>query len=324
MVLKCCQGYATLCRVFTYGFFLAAVVFSCFALGSCEFVTRGDLTIGLFRFSRDGSECMEYSDANDFEQNWLHNWARVSGLMAVLLGALVVVLMGVDCCADVCCSKYMQIFLVVCCQLSQGFTFIIWVSDACFTRKGGGNNESVINRGCRIGDGSIYSFNALMLYMIGGFFLCCSPKPNQLLCKKDDDNDGKKCCGKDKKDKKSDNEDDSDEKQKSQEDKPNDEEDPVVAAAVVKEVEKEEEPEQIKDIEQTKDEENPEEAILEKEAPDEEAPEKEDEGDVEAPAVVPIPVVVPVVTPISQPEESGTEVEFDGEFGTSQIRAPMY
>jgi len=122
---KCCQGYATLCRVFTHCFFIAAVVLSCFAIGSCEFVTRDGLTIGLFRFSRDGSECMGYSDVNEFETGWLHDWSRVSGLIAVLFGALVVVLMLVDCCCNVCCSKYMQTFLVVCCQLNQGFTFLI-------------------------------------------------------------------------------------------------------------------------------------------------------------------------------------------------------
>ena len=36
---KCCQGYATLCRVFTYGWLIVPVVLSCFAAGSCEFVT---------------------------------------------------------------------------------------------------------------------------------------------------------------------------------------------------------------------------------------------------------------------------------------------
>lgn len=104
MVAKCCRGYATLCRVFTYLWLIAAVVLSCFALASCEFVTvcerlhnfncffssqpltvvifflsqRAELTMGLFRFSRSGSECMEYSDENNFDYGWLHKWAAVS------------------------------------------------------------------------------------------------------------------------------------------------------------------------------------------------------------------------------------------------------
>jgi hypothetical protein len=35
----CCQGYATLCRMFTYVFIVSAVVLSCLALSSCEFLT---------------------------------------------------------------------------------------------------------------------------------------------------------------------------------------------------------------------------------------------------------------------------------------------
>ena len=40
MVLcKCCQGYATLCRVLTLLMMIAGVVLSVMAAGSCEFVT---------------------------------------------------------------------------------------------------------------------------------------------------------------------------------------------------------------------------------------------------------------------------------------------
>lgn len=321
-----------MCRAFTYIWLIAAVVLSCSAVASCEFVTRNELTIGLFRYSRNGEECIEFSDLDDFDYGWLHDWARVSGLLAPLLGVMVIVLMAVDCCCDVCCSKYMETFLVVCCQINQGFTFLIWVSNACFTNKG---SDAVINKGCRIGEGSSLSFSAFMMYLIGGFFLFCSPKPDPSCCKKDDDD--KK--GKSENNTKSNNAKEDENNKTAQEDKPKDEEDPVVVAAVVKKEDKEEEKEEDPKEEEAKqtnavekstgeDELNEEGKPEEKAIPDEEAqadPEEEEaqEEENEAPAVV--PVVVPVASPKSETpppnEESGMEVSFDEEFGTSQVRA---
>mmetsp|Transcript_33531 Transcript_33531/g.60402 ORF Transcript_33531/g.60402 Transcript_33531/m.60402 type:complete len:341 (-) Transcript_33531:155-1177(-) len=336
---KCCQGYATLCRVFTHAWLIAAVVLSSFAVGSCEFVTRDSLTIGLFRVQRPGYDCVAYSDLNDLSYGWIYDWARVCGLLAPLSGGLVVALMLLDCCCKVCCSKYMQTFLVVCCQLNQGFTFLIYASDACISRKGVESDKLLAL--CRMGDGSIFSFFAFMCYFIGGFFLCCSPKPDPACCKKDDD--GKKCCRKDKKeDKSEDVETKSEENPAAQEDKPEEENPAVVPVAVKEEEEKEEEPDEL---EEAKEEENPEEAraVADEEEPeegavaDEEAPEEEevvpdDEEEEapeerEAPTIVPVPIIIPAIAPRSktpQPDESGMEMEFDEEFGTSQIRAPMY
>lgn len=293
---KCCQGYATLCRVFTYAWLLAAVIFSCFAVSSCDFLTRDETDIGLYRAQRPGEECVAYRDLTDWRYGWLHNWARTCGVLAAVFGTIMLALMTLDCCCNVCCSKYMQTFLVVCCQLNQGMTFVLFASNVCVTRKGGEFN-SIFFKGCRMGGGSAMSLTAFWCYFIGGFFLCCSPKPNPLCNDKDEDNDGKKgCCGKEEK------ENEEDEKPAAQEEKPEEEEpDVVVAAAVVKKEERN--PEATKDIEEANAEEKT----------------KED------PPVVPVAVPPAAARSPSPPPltESGTEIELDEEFGTSQIMMPM-
>lgn len=324
------------------------VVLSCFAAGSCEFVTRSDLTIGLFRFSRDGGECLEYSDINGFTTGWLHDWARVSALIAPLFGSLAIVLMFIDCCCNICCSKYVQTGLIVCCQLNQGFTFLIWVSDACFTRKGSeSESTTLINRGCRVGDGSILSFSACMLYFIGGFFLCCSPKPDPLCFEKNDDSDGKtRCCRKDGNGKESDDAKKSNEKNSSAQEEKNQDKGPVIVTAAVKEEDKEEEvkadTEKSQHLEKatggakSQDKEKPDEKVVADEESlmvedsseqktgqddaESQIETKEEEKAKEAPAVIPVPVpVVPLTSQTQSREESGMEVGFDEEFGTSQV-----
>ncbi|KAL7532941.1 hypothetical protein ACHAXR_004939, partial [Thalassiosira sp. AJA248-18] len=146
---KCCKGYATLCRVFTHGWLIGAVILSCFAVGTCEFIRRDGASIGLFRWQRSSEEqCIAYNDYDNFDSGWLHDWARVSAgeweegfsmnispsvfvfssylcivihylfiVIAPLSGILVIALMLVDCCCNVCCNKYIQTFLVVCCQM---------------------------------------------------------------------------------------------------------------------------------------------------------------------------------------------------------------
>ena len=113
-------------------------------IGECH-SQRDSLTIGLFRVQRPGYECVAYSDLDDLSYGWIYDWARVCGreyyqyclsssvpvtfcaliyctsvfcvVLAPLSGGLVVALMLLDCCCKVCCSKYMQTFLVVCCQV---------------------------------------------------------------------------------------------------------------------------------------------------------------------------------------------------------------
>ena len=90
----------------------------------------GEVTFGLFQFSPPGedlgwNDCLTYSDQSGFTYSWLHKWAAVSSALAMCLGTLLVLMMLIDCCCNVCCSKFMQTFLVVCCQLNQGFTFLI-------------------------------------------------------------------------------------------------------------------------------------------------------------------------------------------------------
>mmetsp|Transcript_23111 Transcript_23111/g.55729 ORF Transcript_23111/g.55729 Transcript_23111/m.55729 type:complete len:172 (-) Transcript_23111:490-1005(-) len=68
-------------------------------------------------------------------------------------------------------------------QLNQGFTFLIWVSDACFTRKGSeSESTTLINRGCRVGDGSILSFSACMLYCTSSAASSFVARQNRTLC----------------------------------------------------------------------------------------------------------------------------------------------
>mmetsp|Transcript_12488 Transcript_12488/g.26580 ORF Transcript_12488/g.26580 Transcript_12488/m.26580 type:complete len:374 (-) Transcript_12488:140-1261(-) len=193
---KCCQGYATLCRIFTHAWMIGGVVLSIAALGSCEFVTRGELTIGLFRVKAPLSECMPYRDLEEISYGWLYDWARTSSLIAPICGALIVGLMLLDCCCNICCSKYMQTFLVVCCWLNQGFTFLIYASNACLRRQ---ETDKLIAF-CQMGDGTWLSIFAFWCYFIGGFFLCCSPKPDPYCNKQEESNDQKKkcCCRKDK------------------------------------------------------------------------------------------------------------------------------
>lgn len=354
MVLcKCCQGYATLCRVFTLLMMIAGVVLSVLAAGSCEFVTRdgqeGQVTFGLFRFSPPGedlgwNDCLTYSDQSGFTYSWLHKWAAVSSALAMCLGALLVLLMLIDCCCNVCCSKFMQTFLVVCCQLNQGFTFLIWLSNACFFTRKNTTGDNWINRGCRIGNGSTYSFCAFMLFFIGGFFLFCSPKPDPLCCqgskdkdKKDEENAKEKAAA--------------DEKPgANEEEKPNEEDTTVVAAAAVVNEEKEEEKKKVEEAksetnEEAKDEEQPDEPaqstveavpvpvpvpVEEKvdDNPDDEPivpdtpvedeePEEPPTKDVEAPAVVPILPNEPERGLTPPPEDLSMEIEYDDEFGTS-------
>lgn len=271
---KCCQGYATLCRVFAHAWLWAAVIFSWIAVSSCSFVTRGrgdDFTIGLFRLQLSGSECMAYRDVVEDDEfrgyGWLYDWARVCGLLAPLCGMLTIALMLLDCCCKVCCSKYMQTFLVICCQFNQGMTFLIFASTACLSRKGVGQSDQYVAF-CRMGSGSVMSLIAFWCYFIGGFLLCCSPKPDP--CNKnppvnttsvnnnndDDDDDDccNTCCGRNKKEKKSKEEEAppattkaEENPQQQQEDVPEKkEEDPaVVAAAAVAKNEKENEEEPI-------------------------------------------------------------------------------
>eukprot|EP01082_Thalassiosira_pseudonana_P013321 g12537.t1 g12537 contig6:2115019-2116266(+) len=175
----CCQGYATLCRMFTYVFIVSAVVLSCLALSSCEFLTSEGSGVGIIRFERDGAdECSLYGQFGYDDFGWLHMWSRVTGFLAPIFGFILLILMSADCCCKVCCSKLFQTFLVIWAQICQAMTFVIYASNAC-------------TRDCKIGDGSIVSWTAWFLYFIGGFFLCCSPKHDPICCQDDKDDEPK-------------------------------------------------------------------------------------------------------------------------------------
>mmetsp|Transcript_25548 Transcript_25548/g.44671 ORF Transcript_25548/g.44671 Transcript_25548/m.44671 type:complete len:231 (-) Transcript_25548:232-924(-) len=185
VILKCCQGYATLCRVLTNLWLVAAVLFSALTLTSCEFVKRGYGSFGLFNYGMY-DECVEsYQDG--FTHGWLHTWAAVCGVLAPIFGGIVVLFMLLDCCCKVCCSSLMQSLLLSGAELSQAFTFLFYASDACISRPQNSDFEDIIWDGCTIGQGSIYSLISFGCYFIGGCFLCCSPKPDPLSCHKDGD-----------------------------------------------------------------------------------------------------------------------------------------
>ncbi|KAL9182046.1 hypothetical protein ACHAXT_012389 [Thalassiosira profunda] len=310
---KCCQGYATLCRAFTYCWLIAATVLAWLAVASCEFVTRDQVRLGMFRGQlTEFGECSAYRDNDNWNSGWLFVWAQVCAFLGPIIGTFTILLMIVDCCCDVCCSKYMQTFFVCCCSLNQAFTFLFYASDACLTRKGG-EIDAAFYRGCRMGDGSIYSLSAWCLFFIGGFFLCCSPKPDPMCCKKDEEKKG--CCGKDK---------DKDEEKRSAKEEDKDPE-VVPVAAVVKEEEKAEDPDaEPAGEEAPADEEAPEESTHADDEPAaDEAPVEEEE---KAPAVVPVPVPVPVEARATTPNPEDLSMEVDeeegAEFGMSMVGPP--
>ncbi|KAL7539960.1 hypothetical protein ACHAXR_009758 [Thalassiosira sp. AJA248-18] len=184
---NCCQGYATLCRVLTNGWLIAAVVFSGLSLASCEFVKRGNALLGMFKYGA-GDECIgEYE--NEFTYGWLHTWAAVCGILAPIFGGIVVLFMLLDCCCKVCCSKLWQSTVLSLAELSQAFTFLFLASDACIKRTDDGNLsdlEDLVWGGCKMGEGCIYSLVAFCCYFMGGCFLCYSPKHDPILFQKDD------------------------------------------------------------------------------------------------------------------------------------------
>lgn len=305
---------------------IAAVVLSCLAIGSCEFVTRdgpdGQATFGLLTFSAPDEnlgwlDCASlYSDQNGYSASWLHEWAAISSVIAASCGFILVLFMLLDCCCNVCCSKYMQTFLVICCQLNQGFTFLLWLSDACFNRKT--PNDSVVNRGCRVGNGSIYSFTAFMLFFIGGFFLFCSPKPDPLCCNNGYD---KGCCdSKDEKKKSAE-----DDKPIANEEKPIQEDKAVVAAAAVvpPPEEKEDEEEKVEELPAEEEKEPETDVVPVVAAKDIEEGVVDDNIDEEPPTVEePVadkepPLDEEAPPPVTLGSGESFEVEFDEGFGSS-------
>jgi len=376
-------------------------VFSWFAVSSCSFVTRGredDFTIGLYRIKLAGTECVAYRDVGDDDEfrayGWIYDWARICGILAPLCGMLTIALMLLDCCCKVCCSKYMQTFLVICCQFNQAATFLIFASTACLSRKGVGQSDQFAAF-CRMGSGSVMSLIAFWCYFIGGFLLCCSPKPDP--CNKktantnddddvDDDDEGGRCntcCGRNAKEKKSKDEEapatattkaeenpQQQQQQQQQEDVPEkkEEEDPVVVAAAAAAVVKKEKEEPIaeqKSVEETKEEENQQEGVNDNNLLDEVKvvvgevkPDPDEENVEESRAVVADEKTnvsgesraiakgdeeeVPDTNETSgeknvpnndegeprpqspEPVEAGMEIEFDEEFGTSQVGSKFY
>eukprot|EP00571_Detonula_confervacea_P015481 CAMPEP_0172306588 /NCGR_PEP_ID=MMETSP1058-20130122/7637_1 /TAXON_ID=83371 /ORGANISM="Detonula confervacea, Strain CCMP 353" /LENGTH=224 /DNA_ID=CAMNT_0013018525 /DNA_START=7 /DNA_END=681 /DNA_ORIENTATION=+ len=181
------KGTATLCRALTGVFIITAIVFSSLTITSCEFVKRGAAIFGLFNYGVEDDTCVgNYEDS--FTHGWLHTWAAVCGALAPFLGAIVVIVIVLDCFCKVCCSSAIKSIVLSGAELSQALTFLMYASDACISTSENGRFEGVVWGGCYIGQGSIYSCVAFGCYFIAGCTLCFGPKHDPLFCQNDDTN----------------------------------------------------------------------------------------------------------------------------------------
>mmetsp|Transcript_4252 Transcript_4252/g.8352 ORF Transcript_4252/g.8352 Transcript_4252/m.8352 type:complete len:274 (-) Transcript_4252:204-1025(-) len=180
---ECCQTYASMCRAFIFMFVIAGWVLSIMTLTECTFILRGDVNIGLFRFENNQTnECVAYRDDNRFGAFQVA--ARACGVCAAALGGALIVFMVMEWFFNICCSKCMQLWMFTCAQGCQACTFLLYFSNACFSTHGGTFEPLDL---CTIGQASVFSWSAFIMYLIGGFTLCCSPKPKPLFCNKRDE-----------------------------------------------------------------------------------------------------------------------------------------
>jgi len=186
---KCCQPCALVCRVITNFWLIGGIVFSSFALFSCQFAVqrRNNQGLGLIfseQLDEFGYQCVE--SASLYSSNWLYMWALVCGCLAPIFGIAIFILMLFDCCCKVCCSKVMQGCLFFAAIFSQGCTFLIYISSPCYF---GGNGIT-----CKMGYGTVWSIIAWMAYLIASCVLCFSPKHDPSTCCSSEDEDTKQAA----------------------------------------------------------------------------------------------------------------------------------
>lgn len=136
---------------------IVAIVFSALATASCQFVEINNSTWGLFTAGRNGVcidgtidvlsfhwlHTVSYKIYIDYATLWreitfcifvlisyahthilhhsslLQKWAAICGILAPVLGTIVLFLMLLDCCCKVCCSNLIQTILLTGAEMSQ-------------------------------------------------------------------------------------------------------------------------------------------------------------------------------------------------------------
>eukprot|EP00574_Skeletonema_japonicum_P005953 CAMPEP_0201716224 /NCGR_PEP_ID=MMETSP0593-20130828/2251_1 /ASSEMBLY_ACC=CAM_ASM_000672 /TAXON_ID=267983 /ORGANISM="Skeletonema japonicum, Strain CCMP2506" /LENGTH=213 /DNA_ID=CAMNT_0048205971 /DNA_START=23 /DNA_END=664 /DNA_ORIENTATION=- len=180
--MACCRcGNSIICHVFTILILAAGVVMSCLTIYDCKFLTTsaGD-TIGLFSYVNLDDQCVMY---NGDPYGWLQTWAWISAVVAPALGAFVIIMIMVEFCSDHFCVDFFRSLLLSFAEISQAFTFVIYGSSACAKDSANEDFADLMLGSCSVSQGSIFSIIAFGLYLIGGIFLCFSPKQKSL-CKK--------------------------------------------------------------------------------------------------------------------------------------------
>lgn len=178
-------GDSIICRVFTISVIAAGVVISCLAIRNCDFLkTSAGNSIGLFAYSNSNEQCTMYNGAIPY--GWLQAWARYCAIIAPALAAVVILMIIVEFCCDICCWTLFRSVLLSFAEISQASTFVIYGSSACASDIFNEDFKHLMLGGCNFSQGSLFSAIALGLYFIGGIFLCFTPRQKPL-CKKDEE-----------------------------------------------------------------------------------------------------------------------------------------
>ncbi|KAL7499740.1 hypothetical protein ACHAWT_010708 [Skeletonema menzelii] len=178
---SCRRVNSILCHVFTALFIAAGVVMSCLTIYDCNFLksSAGNL-IGLHAYLNSDDQCVMYNEADPY--GWLQTWARICSIIAPVLGAAVILMIMVEFCYDNCCLGFFRSLLLSFAEISQALTFVIYGSSACSSDSLNESVKDLMLGSCNISQGSIFSIVAFGLYLIGGVFLCFSPR-QESLCK---------------------------------------------------------------------------------------------------------------------------------------------
>mmetsp|Transcript_33286 Transcript_33286/g.56415 ORF Transcript_33286/g.56415 Transcript_33286/m.56415 type:complete len:219 (-) Transcript_33286:103-759(-) len=186
--MACCRsgrcGNSILCRVFSTLVIAAGVVMSCLTIYDCDFLkTSAGNSIGIFAYVNLDNQCAMYNEATKDPYGWLQTWARICAILAPALASAVILMIMLEFCWNNCCVGFFRSLLLSFAEISQAFTFVIYGSSACARESLNEDFQDLVLGSCSVSQGSIYSIIAFGLYLIGGIFLCFSPR-QESLCKK--------------------------------------------------------------------------------------------------------------------------------------------
>lgn len=182
--MVCCSpACVKLFRRLVLFFVLAGVVFSIFAITSCEFIvytydkedgTETSGSAGFFQSGEDNNSCSLYDRSFDKSEEVAKSAAIFAPIAALFAVLVIIMKLSFASCKG---SRGTVVLCLVAALVSQGITFIFYNSDEFCD--GDILNEITHLDPCKPGKGSAFSILALILYFFSMVAFWCLPKSSQ-------------------------------------------------------------------------------------------------------------------------------------------------